>query len=80
MFAESSSIKDPVKLLAALEAARRATVGSEGPVTQRAHLQLVSSDMLLNAAANDDVATARCGWRLRQGAARSAQACVQGNA
>ena len=58
----ASSIADPKQLLAAIEAAH-AAVSSEDAASDGVrpqHVRLVSSDMLLNAAATDDVTVARC--------------------
>ena len=52
------SISDPTALLAAMEAARAAKEG-EPRAPPRRHVKFVSMGMLLNAAANDDITTAR---------------------
>jgi hypothetical protein len=54
-------------LVAALNAATAAKEASEDAPAPREHISFVSMDMLLNSAANDDVATARCvaGRRVR---------------
>jgi hypothetical protein len=54
------SIADPRMRTAALRAAREALGSEEGPSMRSTHLTLVSTDMLLNSAANDDISTARC--------------------
>jgi hypothetical protein len=54
-----SSISDVGRLTAALKAAKAAKEREENP-RPLTRFTMVSMDMLLNAAANDDVITARC--------------------
>ena len=58
-FFAASSISDPEQLQAATEAAHAALSGA-GAASRPRPVQVVSTDMLLNAAANDDVLTTLC--------------------